>query len=253
MTLTRLLFGAWLLLQVSNASANGSPSAPDLYERGFSHYKLGEFEAAIVDFKAAYAIEPSSMLLFNIAQSHRQLGDDKRARFFYREFVHTAPPSAARADAERFLAILDREGAAPVPSTPVPPSASSPVAVLAPVSASAVQPPRLRVSRRGAVALVASTAALGASFLAGGTGLSIHAAKTADALEHAALETTWDAAQRARYDEGRASSSASIALFAVGGVALTASVISAIVLRGQLVRRRAQPVHASLARLSWTF
>jgi len=251
-TLSRLLLGACLLFPSTIASAEEHARAPELYERGFSHYKLGEFEAAIVDFKAAYAIEPSNMLLFNIAQSHRQLGDAKRAVFFYRAFVRDAPPSLARTDAERFVAILERDAATRV----VAPQSPSPVAAAADVAPSAapmIVSPRLGFGRRSAVALVASTSALGAVFLASGAGLAVHAAKTADSLEQAPLDTPWDAEHGSRYDEGRASSSASLAFFVVGGVALGTSVVSAIVFREQLARGRARPVDARLTRLSWTF
>jgi len=41
------------------------------YEKGLSHYNLGEWDQAIAEFRAAYAISSAPGLLFNIAQSFR--------------------------------------------------------------------------------------------------------------------------------------------------------------------------------------
>ena len=50
-----------------------------LYDKGINHYNLGEFEAAITDFRAAYAISSAPGLLFNIAQSFRLKKDYEQA------------------------------------------------------------------------------------------------------------------------------------------------------------------------------
>ncbi|MES1210667.1 MAG: tetratricopeptide repeat protein, partial [Pseudomonadota bacterium] len=55
----------------------------------------------IGDFEKAYDLDPSPIFLFNIAQSHRQLGNKERALFFYRRYLEQAPNAANRDDVER--------------------------------------------------------------------------------------------------------------------------------------------------------
>jgi len=57
------------------------------YAAGRKSYDLGHFDAAIVDFEAAYAAYPDKAFLFNIAQSHRQLGNNEKAIEAYRRFL----------------------------------------------------------------------------------------------------------------------------------------------------------------------
>src|SRR4051794_36947968 len=82
-SLAALLFAA-TLLTASGARAAGEGKA--FFDSGVRHYNLGHFQDAIVDFEKAYNIDPAPILLFNIAQSHRQLGDKERALFFYRRY-----------------------------------------------------------------------------------------------------------------------------------------------------------------------
>ena len=71
------------------------------FDRGAKLYNLGHFQDAIGDFEKAYDLDPSPIFLFNIAQSHRQLGNKERALFFYRRYLEQAPNAANRDDVER--------------------------------------------------------------------------------------------------------------------------------------------------------
>src|SRR5262249_10653631 len=44
-----------------------SDAAREHYQRGLTHYNLGEFDAAVNEFKQAYALSSAPGLLFNIA------------------------------------------------------------------------------------------------------------------------------------------------------------------------------------------
>jgi tetratricopeptide (TPR) repeat protein len=57
------------------------------YLAGRKHYDLGEFDAAIVEFKAAHALYPDKSFLFNIGQAHRQAGHAPQAIDAYRRFL----------------------------------------------------------------------------------------------------------------------------------------------------------------------
>ena len=238
---------------LSVAHAQRAMGARELYERGIAHYKIGEFEQAIVDFKAAYAIEPSGVLLFNLAQAHRQLGDGKRALFFYREFIRQAPPSDARTDAEHMVAELE----APPEPTPPPVRHTPPAHAVETATAPVVVPTRGRehesghgLDRRGAITLVATTAAVGTTLVLVGAGLSVHAESVADSLEHLPQGTVFDRTYRARYDEGRASTDAATAMYVIGGSAIAASIISAVICRRVLSR---QTRYAAAGDFSWHF
>jgi Tetratricopeptide repeat len=64
------------------------------FDRGVNEYNLGHFTEAIAEFEKAYKADPAPIMLFNIAQSHRQLGNKERALFFYRRYLEQAPPDA---------------------------------------------------------------------------------------------------------------------------------------------------------------
>lgn len=85
-------------------SAAAQQRAAEQYQRGITRYNLGEFDAAVVEFKAAYELSQEPDLLFNIAQAYR-LGDDyKQALFFYDAYLRLRPDAANRTDVEARIA-----------------------------------------------------------------------------------------------------------------------------------------------------
>jgi tetratricopeptide (TPR) repeat protein len=90
------------------AAARSGGEAAAHFERGAKQYDLAHFEQAIAEFEKAYELAPSAILLFNIAQCHRHLGNKERALFFYRRYLEQAPETPNRADVERRIAELDR-------------------------------------------------------------------------------------------------------------------------------------------------
>ncbi len=74
--------------------------------RGLQLYRAQQFEAAIAEFEAGYAVLPKAAFLLNIAQAWRKLGHLARAREFFQKFVDATPPGDhARVQA---LSIMDR-------------------------------------------------------------------------------------------------------------------------------------------------
>jgi tetratricopeptide (TPR) repeat protein len=237
------------------ASAQTSEAGQDIYARGIAHYKLGELREAITDFKSAYAVKPTPALLFNLAQAYRRVGEPEAALVFYRSFVSAAPPSLARDDAKRRIeelsAASSKDDAPPAPPPVV--AAPPPVVSAAPPSE---PPPRIASSsnarRAGAIALVASTAAVGVVLLATATGLAVHAQQIDHELGAPSQGAAWSVAEQDRLDDGRASSQGATALYVLGAGALAASVVSAVVCRRVL--RREPGARARLERgLRWTF
>src|SRR5262245_14065091 len=81
------------------------PEAKVRLARGLEYYKMKEFEAAIAEFEAAYAIDPRKEILFAQAQAERLSGDCASAAVLYRRFLGMDPPAvhaeAARASLEK--------------------------------------------------------------------------------------------------------------------------------------------------------
>jgi tetratricopeptide (TPR) repeat protein len=77
------------------------------YEKGAVEYNLGHFAEAIAEFEKAYQLDRAPILLFNIAQAHRQSGNNERAAFFYRRYLEQAPTAANRPEVEKRIKDLD--------------------------------------------------------------------------------------------------------------------------------------------------
>ena len=106
---------AFLILAVTIAGAHGAQAseagkkaARPHYEKGASEYNLGHFAEAISEFEKAYEQDQAPILLFNIAQAHRQSGNNERAAFFYRRYLEQEPDAANRPEVEK--RIKDLEG-----------------------------------------------------------------------------------------------------------------------------------------------
>jgi hypothetical protein len=87
--------------------ADSKKAARPYYEKGATEYNLGHFGDAIAQFEKAYELDPAPILLFNIAQAHRQNGNNERAAFFYRRYLEQEPNAANRADVEKRIKDLE--------------------------------------------------------------------------------------------------------------------------------------------------
>jgi hypothetical protein len=91
----------------SAANETAKKAARPHYEKGASEYNLGHFLDSIGEFEKAYELDPAPILLFNIAQAHRQNGNNERAAFFYRRYLEQAPNAANRPEVEKRIKDLD--------------------------------------------------------------------------------------------------------------------------------------------------
>jgi tetratricopeptide (TPR) repeat protein len=85
----------------------GKKAARPHYEKGASEYNLGHFAESISEFEKAYEQDPAPILLFNIAQAHRQSGNNERAAFFYRRYLEQEPNAGNRAEVEKRIKDLE--------------------------------------------------------------------------------------------------------------------------------------------------
>jgi tetratricopeptide (TPR) repeat protein len=96
--------------------------AKALFERAETHFSVGEFEQARRLYAAAYKAKQLPALLFNIGQAHWQLGQCKKARFHYQQYLLRTPGVGAARRA-RVAKLITSCKAKPAPASQ--PTASS--------------------------------------------------------------------------------------------------------------------------------
>jgi tetratricopeptide (TPR) repeat protein len=100
----------------TSAWAENKEIAREAFHQGTLQYDLGEFKAALANFKKAYLNYEDPAFLFNIAQCQRQLGDKAEALRTYRVFLMKVPSSRQRPQVEKIIndlqAAIEQEKAA---------------------------------------------------------------------------------------------------------------------------------------------
>lgn len=81
------------------------------YEAGKTHYAVGEFDDALVQFAEAYKLRPAPLLLFNMGQCHRQLKNHERAAFFLDGYLRDADADDSNREVAANL-LLEEQAAA---------------------------------------------------------------------------------------------------------------------------------------------
>jgi hypothetical protein len=137
--------------------------ARDHYQKGVTHYNLGEFVQAIEEFKQAYAISQAHGLLFNIAQAYRLTQDHRQALYFYKTYLRLVPEAPNRADVESRMVEIEKLLAEQErlkndkPVGTIPPGATTPEAA-APAPAPTSTPPATPVAPSTEAATTAAEA-----------------------------------------------------------------------------------------------
>ena len=99
-----------LVLAASAARAETpAETARARFEKGEVLYNLGKLDDAIVEFDAAYSLDPDPAYLFNLAQAHRLRGHAERALFLYRRYLDLVPDAPNRAEVRERVAALSSE------------------------------------------------------------------------------------------------------------------------------------------------
>jgi tetratricopeptide (TPR) repeat protein len=261
MKIQSLLFAAVMLLS-SSARAGEAPGdaqqreARQHYERGMTHYQLGEFNKAVEEFKQAYALQPAPGLLFNLAQASRLGKQYERAIYFYRTYLRVNPEAPNRIDVEARIAELEPLAAADEKRKLAaddrnrePASAPTTAVGGAPAPAAARDGRGLKIG--GIVVGAVGLAALGV-----GIGLSVDMMNAQNQLEKLRRDGgAWSQAQADLYDRGRTEATASTALYAVGGAAVGTGIILYLVGRHYDRGRRyaLAPPPARMESAGWAF
>ncbi|MGE0550753.1 MAG: tol-pal system YbgF family protein [Kofleriaceae bacterium] len=251
---TYLLSAALLALALPAAAqpAPDGPAAPAAdpkvqakahYEKGQTHYNLGEFDLAITEFKAAYNLSSAPGLLFNIAQSYRLKKDYEQASYFYKTYLRLKPDAKNRSDVEARIAEMEKMladqkamGTSP-PTGTVPPDGETkptpdetkpedtkPVDVVP--SNGATDSPMV-VERRsdgsGKSLMTAGLATAGAGMALVITGVVFGRMAKSASDELDAIDDnmgTWTQADQDKYDAGKRNNTIALISFIAGGAAV---------------------------------
>ena len=138
MRLAAVALIALLLCTGSRAWADDAAAAREHAQKATTFYKLAKYDDAIREFEAAYEAKSDPALLYNIAQCHRLAGREGEALRLYRNYVKDAPRGPYRAQAEQWIATLEKAVADHAPPV-APPEAVAPPAP--PVEATPVNGP----------------------------------------------------------------------------------------------------------------
>ena len=116
LTFARLLVLAAALLSATAQAAPKRPPAPAAhdpkqekvarahFDRAEKAFNLGNFDAALAGYQAAYEALPLPAFLFNIAQCHRNLRNREQAVFFYQRYLSLAPDAPNRGVVQELIA-----------------------------------------------------------------------------------------------------------------------------------------------------
>lgn len=214
--------GLMLFLFVGMTPPAATPAPPTLarqhFERGMQHYDLGEFKAAIEEFKTAYSLSAAPGLLFNLAQASRLDRQYEAALHLYRSYLREQPDAPNRVDVEqRIRELVPVVRAAQVTR---PPPASPAVTPAAP----AMRPGRedrllWRHSGRRLAGIVVGS--LGLSALATGIGFGVAALSAQRQLSRVTAErAAWTAQNQALYTSGQRDANLATAMYVIGGAAI---------------------------------
>jgi tetratricopeptide (TPR) repeat protein len=196
------------------------------FKKGQTHYALGEFEAAIQEFQEAYRLRQEPAILFNLAQSYRQIHQWQHAYFHYRQYLNQKPDAANRAEVENLIEQMknkmDEEErlAKAEPQKAPAPEAAPPAAVgkePVPKAAAATEP----ATKSTPATRYVGYAALGLGVVAEGAAFALHssAQSSADQFNGKYQSGTLTAADSKLSDEAQ-SKGKQATIAAVSGVVL---------------------------------
>lgn len=145
-----------LFLSVGAVSAAEDPPGSErtesafsvLYERALVAYQAGHYADAIEALLVAYKLRPEPRLLYNIAQAHRKLGNLRKSREYFEQYLAADREIATDMKAEvqhqiTELTAQERAAAPPPPQTPAQAPAQTPVQT--PAQTPVLLPPKLAI------------------------------------------------------------------------------------------------------------
>ncbi len=232
------------------AASQADASAPDASEpllndleaqehldRGLERFYAQDFEAASREFRAAYALEPASFVLYAWAQAERYAGNCPRAEVLYGRFLASDPPAH---EAEKARERIIECGGVPPPLPSEVEQRPTPTVPEPGPEPAPPPPPWPSPPHRVAIALGGAGLILGGALGAGG-GVVVADGRR---RERAALMAPSQQGFVDQLDQARTRQGAGVALLSVGG----AVVVAGAVVLGVFVARALKERRASTAR-----
>src|SRR4051794_41035975 len=71
---------------VARSGPPPSPEAKAHFVAGDRAFKLGNFKSAVEEYQKSYELSSATLLLYDIAQAYRMLGENEKALFSYKQF-----------------------------------------------------------------------------------------------------------------------------------------------------------------------
>ncbi len=231
---------AWWPARAAGEESRGEadPAYREAFVAGRAHFDSGEWAAARDAFQRAYDLQPTPLLLFNIASTYRREDQQAQALAMYRKFLAEAAeddelrPLAANVIAEIEAELeQDRTPPAPAPPAPAPPAA--------PLINDAVSRPAPAPNAGRTLRLAGGGFAVAGGLLLGwGAFEAVRARGHADYVNDVPAGTPWSYELQDRYDQSqRGNVRATVAWFA-GGAALATGVTLYLVGRRAKNRER---------------
>jgi tetratricopeptide (TPR) repeat protein len=99
-------------LLLLSAVLTAPPSAADraeagrIYDLGAAAFRAEDYDAAIAHFESALRLDPSPILLFNLARSHEEAGNASAAIGNFERYLEAWPEADDRADVERRIRVM---------------------------------------------------------------------------------------------------------------------------------------------------
>ncbi len=218
---------------VPTPSGDPKVEAKAHFDKGNTHYNLGEFDDAIAEFKTAYQLSSAPGLLFNIAQSYRLKKDYEEASQFYKTYLRLKPDAANRGEVEERIKEMDhlieeqKANAISPPHGTIPPEGDGGTKPPPIDQKPLEQKPDLKIDRgehedgRSLKTAGIATAATGGALLITGLVFGGMASSSASALDKLSPDHgTWSSAQQDKYDAGKRDNTIAIISFVAGGAAL---------------------------------
>jgi len=205
------------------------------YEKGLSHYNLGEFDLAIAAFRKSYEISQAPGLLFNIAQSFRLKKDYEQAIYFYTTYLRLKPDAPNRADVEARLQEMQeaieeqKKQPTKAPIGTIPPeggtvTTTTTTTVATPTGATTTTDKGSPEDAAKAQSLITAgyvTGGAGAALVVTGVIFGTMARSAEKDLNNLSTDHgTWTQEQQDKYDAGKRNNTIAIISFIAGGAAI---------------------------------
>ena len=117
-----LCLASLLMAAPASASEGALEQAAQVYQEGVAAFKAKAFPQALELFERAYKLDPSPILIYNLARTHEEMGHAAEAIDHFGLYLTRVPGAADRADVERRVRVMKKilEQVKPEPVEPPP-------------------------------------------------------------------------------------------------------------------------------------